>query len=240
MQDCPLFNLHAPAPLHENPRTHSLSGLSVALMGPHTPSTPCAFLANVQAAHSPVQARSQHTPSAHCPDIQSFPLLQSCPLSSLHAPAPLQAPEGHSLWGSVFARIGPQVPFAPCPFNAAEQALHVTLHAELQQTPSTQNVLSQSLLIVQGLPLAALVFGGNAWSRSFVSICNRINAAASSTGTSSVTRPSTEDQYVSIVSDEPFFASITAKRKRSCPRSSTMVISSPFNFVFAPLTSQCH
>jgi len=64
----PLKYLQVPAPPHE-PLVHSLSGSLSAAMGPHSPSFPWPFFVAVHAWHEPVQAESQHTPSAQLLDV---------------------------------------------------------------------------------------------------------------------------------------------------------------------------
>ena len=51
---------------------------------------------------------------------------------------------GHSWSGSVAADTGAQMPSAPVPFFANEQASQFPVQLELQQTPSAQNPLAQS------------------------------------------------------------------------------------------------
>jgi hypothetical protein len=91
--------------------------------------------------------------------------LQTVPLGqSRHVPAPLQLPSvpqldaalgAHSLCGSLPAGIDPHVPFDP-PVSAALHALHVPLHALLQQKPSTQLPLVHWLAPPHMLPLPSL------------------------------------------------------------------------------------
>ena len=61
------------------------------------------------------------------------------------------AAPAHSLSGSVSLVMLPHVPLAP-PFLAALHAWQVALHAVLQQTPSAQKPLAQSLACTQGAP----------------------------------------------------------------------------------------
>jgi hypothetical protein len=58
----------------------------------------------------------------------------------------------HCWSGSVPAAIGPQVPFVPEPFFAAEHAWQVPLQALSQQNPSAQKPLWHELPVVHGAP----------------------------------------------------------------------------------------
>ena len=76
----------------------------------------------------PVQAESQHTPSAQKPLAQSVEREQVCPIAALHAPAALHVwlPK-HSDTSSLFV---------------TGHAWQAVLHAVEQHTPSTQNPLA--------------------------------------------------------------------------------------------------
>jgi hypothetical protein len=58
------------------------------------------------------------------------------------------------LSGSRPAATLPQVPFAPLPFFAAEQAWQVPLHGASQHNPSTQNPLAHWFDAKQAPPVA--------------------------------------------------------------------------------------
>jgi hypothetical protein len=78
----PLFPLH-PVPVlpHAPSGGHWFFGSVPAAIGPHVPSLPWPFRAAVQAWQVPVQAVSQHTPSAQLPLVQSLPALHFFPLA---------------------------------------------------------------------------------------------------------------------------------------------------------------
>jgi hypothetical protein len=147
---------HAPAPLHDNPPKHSLSGSRPTPMLPQTPLTPEPFFTAVQAWQVPVQTALQQTPSAQKPLTHSVPSTHASPFGALQRLDPLQTSDpAHSLSGSRFAAIVPHVPSAPEPFFAAVQALQSVLQTELQQTPSAQKPLVHSPLFVQLVPFAS-------------------------------------------------------------------------------------
>ena len=131
-------------------------------------------------SHAPVvelqRYGSQATPEVE--GAQSPVPLQSCPETTLpvqivapqlvdafancrHAPLPSHMPSRshdatgsavHSSSGSVSATEFPQIPSAPAPFLAAEQALHGPVHAFSQHTLSTQLPDVHSVALVQDAP----------------------------------------------------------------------------------------
>ena len=62
--------------------------------------------------------------------------------------------DAHSSSGSIPAAIEPHVPLTPVPRSAALHAWQTPEQAPLQQKPSTQNVLAQSLPVVHAAPFA--------------------------------------------------------------------------------------
>jgi hypothetical protein len=60
---------------------HSPSGSVAVATVPQTPLLPVPFLATVQARQVPVQAWSQHTPSAQNPDTHSFAFEHAAPFA---------------------------------------------------------------------------------------------------------------------------------------------------------------
>lgn len=146
------WSAHDPAPLHVVGPPHSLSGSVPTLMLPHTPSAPFPFLAAVHAWHVPVQFELQQTPSAQNPEMHDAPEMHGAASGSLHPPAEHTVPPAHSLSGSVPLATGPQRPFTPEPFFAAEHARHEPEQAVLQQTPSAQLPLEHSPAVAQGAP----------------------------------------------------------------------------------------
>lgn len=151
----PLSSLQAEAPLQE-PAVHSFSGSLPALMGPQTPFVPCPLIAAEQATQLPEQAVSQQTPSAQNALRQSLLREQASPASSLQTPAPLQEPGVHSASGSEPDWMGPQEPSVPWPLMAAVHAWQFDVQAELQQTPSAQNMLRHCELSEQPAPISSL------------------------------------------------------------------------------------
>jgi hypothetical protein len=93
--------------------------------------------------HVPLHATLQQTPSKHWPLTHSAPMVQACPLSDLQMPdashplGPLQTLAGTLSSPEV---SGVQVPTLPMILHA----LHAAVHAEAQQTPSTQKLLTHS------------------------------------------------------------------------------------------------
>ena len=118
-------------------------------MFPHVPSTPLPFSTLEQAWQGDPQALLQQTPSAQNPLKQSPAPAQLWPLSFLQTPLPSQdcvAPE-HVPTSSWFAPTNEQTPSAAGRLHA----LHVSAQAVLQQRPSTQCPLRQSVSAPQAL-----------------------------------------------------------------------------------------
>ena len=156
-QSSPLRQLPVPqAAALQQPPAHSRSGSVSTVTCAQVPSTP-PVLAAVQAKQRLPQAALQHTLSEQMLFRQSPPLLQGSPCSPLQAPLPLQAPGLHSLSGSVFCVMLPQVPVAK-PVLALVQAVHPRLHWVLQQTLSAagQELFKQSPGALQGSPCSPL------------------------------------------------------------------------------------
>jgi hypothetical protein len=94
-------------------------------------------LSHAAAAHGVPGGQRLHWPTAlHPPSL----------------PQLLSTEPGQSPSGSVPGTTRPHVPSEPCPFLAAEQAMHIPVHGELQQTPSTQNPAAQSAPTSHFLP----------------------------------------------------------------------------------------
>jgi hypothetical protein len=126
----------------------------------------------LHARQVPVQALVQQTPSTQVPlrhsleaaqvrpasffgrqrpDSQRFPALQSTSAAqvALHAPRPSQVLRPHSPAESVPAAVGVHPPTSP----GTLQATQAPSQALLQQTPSTQKPLAQSVFTAQVRPL---------------------------------------------------------------------------------------
>jgi hypothetical protein len=133
---CPDFILHMPVasqvfvPLQ-------LSASSALFTATHVPPPP------VQARQAPHDAIPQQCPSTQFPLVQSAAPVHVCPFAFLHVPVashddiPLHM-------SSVPDFTGLQVPSNPVKLHA----LHAVAHALLQQYPSAQNPLVQSLAAV--------------------------------------------------------------------------------------------
>jgi hypothetical protein len=97
----------------------------------------------------------------HAAAAQGVPDANSAhwPLPS-HSPVRPQEDTGsaaHSLSGSVPAFTGPQAPSAPWPLRKAEQAMQgAVVHADSQQTPSTQKPVLHSAEPAHAAPLSFL------------------------------------------------------------------------------------
>jgi hypothetical protein len=91
----------------------------------------------------PLQALSQHTPSAQNPLAQFVPEVQVEPLAALHLPVP-----SHAVWPeqlpatSMPGVTAEQVPSLPATLQALQAPAQV---ADSQHTPSTQLPLAQRL-----------------------------------------------------------------------------------------------
>jgi hypothetical protein len=94
---------------------------------------------------------ARQTALAHC-----VPVMQGCPVASLHAPTPLQAlTPVHAFAGLVSGC--PVAMFEQIPGAAGRlQAMHAVVHVRLQHTPSVQAPLAQSAATAQACPLAFL------------------------------------------------------------------------------------
>lgn len=137
---------------------HSLSGSVPGVMNPHVPLVPLPFLAAVHAEHVPEQALSQQTPSAQTLLKQSAGLAgHVAPFSYWQAPAPSQdtsAPEqmpAGKLSSVPRSKLW-HVPMKPMTL----QAMHTSVHAVSQQTPSVQLLWRQSVPMAQVWPSSNL------------------------------------------------------------------------------------
>lgn len=143
-QDCPLTFTQEPAPLHTLLPVHAPAASPEATLV-HVPTLPVML----HLLQSPAQSALQQTPSSHCPVRHSPSPAQLAPLAFLQAPAPSHTSvPTHSASGSVPAAMLPQMPI--CPGSA--QLLHRVSHAALQQTPSTQMLLTQSAALMHAVP----------------------------------------------------------------------------------------
>jgi hypothetical protein len=107
---------------------------------------------------APVQVLPLVRLGTHADIRQKLPAEQSPSEVQLerHAPAPLHVVAPQLFLGSVSSATLPQMPSAPEPFFADEQAVHTPLQALLQHTPSTQKPLAQSAAFVpQAWPTSA-------------------------------------------------------------------------------------
>jgi len=140
---------HAPAPLHVCAPMHSFAGSEPLVMFEHVPTEP----ALLHAWQSPLHAELQQFPSTQKPLWHSAFSMHGPLTMSPHAPAPLQLVDpAHSFAGSVFAGTLVHVPRLPVTLHAWQ----VVPHAVLQQYPSTQLALTQSVATAHVSPLAFL------------------------------------------------------------------------------------
>lgn len=117
-------------------------------MGPHVPLIPPVF-AFEHARQRPVHILSQQTPSAQKPLKHELPPLHVCPFSSSQSAPVLHETVGPvHIPSSVPLGTSAHVPTLP----AILHARHVVVHVSLQQTPSTQLVLTQSPPAAHVLP----------------------------------------------------------------------------------------
>ena len=105
-----------------------------------------------------VSEPDSHPAVAHT--VPAFARVRHDPMPS-QVPSPAHddgypVPTTQASFGSVSALIGPHTPSAPLPFLAAEQAMHPSVHASSQQTPSTQLPLAHSFFRVQAAPSSFL------------------------------------------------------------------------------------
>jgi len=158
---------HAVEPEH-SPAPHSCAGSFPSATGVQVP----AVAAALHASQVPLQAPSQHTPSAQKPEAQSAPEAQArdSSLFGVHVPdrqllpLPHSAPEAQPLPH----RPAPSHVYAPQPFSTSVpagrgeqppsspgrlQASHAPPHAPLQHTPSAQKPEAQSEAATQEPPL---------------------------------------------------------------------------------------
>jgi hypothetical protein len=123
---------------------------------------------HVYGAHAVPAPFTQAPPPLQIFGVERFPAHTLAPQlvpegQSAQAPAPSQEPvvpqveadvAAHSSSGSLPAAIGPQVPSAPPPFLAAEQAWQSPVQAALQHTPSAQKPEAHSLPAPHAAPSA--------------------------------------------------------------------------------------
>jgi hypothetical protein len=102
------------------------------------------FPGRLHALQGPAQAVLQHTPSTQLLDTHWLPAEQAWPSSSLHAPDPSHELVPVQLFGSLALVIVVQLPT-----EEPSQRWQVPQLEELQQTPSTQLAVLQSLPVAQ-------------------------------------------------------------------------------------------
>jgi hypothetical protein len=153
-QLCPLTFLQLPDPSHELAPVQvlgeTLSGTPLAMF-PQVPFPPSAHDWHAGQLATPQQTPSIQLAFTHCDE-----LAQGCPAFFSQLPFPShELTPVHCTVAAVSGRLMatlPQTPSAPPPFFAAEQARHVPLQVVLQQTPSAQLPLTQSMLPLQVCP----------------------------------------------------------------------------------------
>ena len=156
-------------PLH-SALPHSPAGSVRAASGVHVPTLPTWL----QDWHAPPQPPSQHTPSAHAPEMHCVPAVQGSPFSL----SAVQLPEMQRLPARQSASLPQVATQAPAPSHtvapqadsgsrprgwlrhvpcepATLHAWQLPPHAVLQQTPSTQAPETQALAALHPAPLAS-------------------------------------------------------------------------------------
>jgi hypothetical protein len=133
---CPSLSRHVPAPLQVFLPVQ-VSASSALVTEEQVPVA--------QVWQVPVQAELQHRPSTHRPEEHMVPVVQTCPCLATHIPVPLQVLLPVQVSASSALVTEEQVPVA--------QVWQLALHAVLQQCPSTQAPVAQSVPAVHTCPV---------------------------------------------------------------------------------------